>query len=238
MEQTACSTQCTTPHVMRIRCVSGLERAIMQHTAHAVLILCRTQRTLPCGLQHAAGDRSTHSRWFAAACAQTCATGSISERRHLGEAPVVLEFKHLGRVLSKNFDDSVTIMARIRLARIAFFKQQEAIFGTRRVALESKKMAYEALVLSLLLNGSECWAVTAANMRLLQRSHRRGIRIMCRVTRRHTRRHRISTKVLPVEAKLGVHDIRHYAHSRALRSWGTSFVWTPTGLRLSCSAVG
>ena len=41
-----------------------------------------------------------------------------------GEAPVVGEFKYLGSMLSKNFDDSVTIMARIRvrLARIAFTK--------------------------------------------------------------------------------------------------------------------
>lgn len=76
-------------------------------------------------------------------------------------------------MLSKNFDDSVTIMARIRLARIAFTKLQKAIFGTRRVALESKKIAYESLVLSLLLYGSECWVVNAENMRLLQRFHRK-----------------------------------------------------------------
>ena len=47
-------------------------------------------------------------------------------------------------------------MARIRLAWIAFTKLQKAIFGTRRVALESKIIAYEPLVLSLLL---ECWVV-------------------------------------------------------------------------------
>ena len=73
-----------------------------------------------------------------------------------GEAPVVQEFKYLGSMLSNNFDDSVTIMARIRLARIAFTKLKKAIFGTRRIALESKKIAYESLVLSLLLYGSEC----------------------------------------------------------------------------------
>ena len=57
--------------------------------------------------------------------------------------------------IPKNFDDSVTIMARIRLARIAFTKLQKAIFGTRtrRVALESEKVACESLVLSLLLCG-------------------------------------------------------------------------------------
>ena len=124
------------------------------------------------------------------------------------EAPVVQEFKYLGSMLSNIFDDSVTIMARIRLARIALTKLQEAMFGTRRVALESnlKKIAYESLVLSLLLYGSECWVVSAENMRLLQvqRFHRKCIRIMCRVTRHHTRKHHISTEEL--EAKLGIHD--------------------------------
>ena len=86
-----------------------------------------------------------------------------------GEASVVQEVKYLGSssMLSKNFDDSVTIMARIRLARIAFTKLQKAIFGTRRVALESKKIAYESLVLSLFMYGSECWVESAENMRLL-----------------------------------------------------------------------
>ena len=49
-------------------------------------------------------------------------------------------------MLSKNFDDSVTIVARIRVAQITFTKLPKAIFGTRRVALESKKIAYESPV--------------------------------------------------------------------------------------------
>jgi hypothetical protein len=151
------------------------------------------------------------------------------------EVPKGQDVRHLGSMLSKNFDDSVTIMARIRLARIAFTKLQKAIFrvGTRRVALESKKIAYESLVLSLLLYGSECWVVNAENMRLLQGLHRKCIRIMCRVTRHHTRKHHISTKEL--EAKLGIHDIRHYAYSRVLRS-RLSYGRRPDAI--SCSAVG
>ena len=120
-------------------------------------------------------------------------------------------------VLSENFDDSVTIMARIRLARIlAFTKLHRAIFGTRRVALESKKIAYgspPALVLPLLLYGSdsECWVVNAENMRLpkspqVQRFHRKCIRIimMCRVTRHHTRKHHISTEELAAKLPVGI----------------------------------
>ena len=80
--------------------------------------------------------------------------------------------------------DSVTIMARIRLARIAFTNLQKAIFGTtrRRVALESKKIAYESLVLPLLLYGSERWVVAAENIRLIQRFQRRCIRITLATT--------------------------------------------------------
>ncbi len=85
------------------------------------------------------------------------------------------------------------IMARIRLAWIAFTKLQTAIFGTRRVPLESRKIAYISRLLSLLLYGSECWVVNAENLRLLQQFHRKCIRIMCRVARRHTRKHCIST---------------------------------------------
>jgi hypothetical protein len=76
-----------------------------------------------------------------------------------GEAPEASEFRYLGSMLSRDLGDSVTIMpvARVRLARIALAKQQEATFGTRtrRVALASKQIACESPVLSLLFYGSE-----------------------------------------------------------------------------------
>ena len=57
-----------------------------------------------------------------------------------GAAPVAPELKPLGSLLSQSFDGSVTIMARIRLAWIAFTKLQTAIFGIAG-SLESKKIA-------------------------------------------------------------------------------------------------
>jgi hypothetical protein len=53
----------------------------------------------------------------------------------------------------------------------------EATFGTGRVALESKKVAFESPVLSLrvVLYGSECWGFTVKNMRLLQRLEPRRV---------------------------------------------------------------
>jgi hypothetical protein len=52
----------------------------------------------------------------------------------------------------------------------------------------------------------------------------------------HTRKHHISTEEL--EAKLGIHDIRHYVHSTVLRYLGHVFRMDAAGLHLSCSAVG
>ena len=55
--------------------------------------------------------------------------------------PVAPELKHL------IFGSVIRVVAKIRLARMAFAKLQQAIFGTRRVALESKGCP----ILSLLL---------------------------------------------------------------------------------------
>jgi hypothetical protein len=51
----------------------------------------------------------------------------------------------------QELDASVTIVARIRLARVTSTKLQKAIFGTRHVALqvESKKIASESPVHAL-----------------------------------------------------------------------------------------
>jgi hypothetical protein len=53
--------------------------------------------------------------------------------------------------------------------------------------------------------------------------HNNNIRIMCRVTRHHTRKHHDHISTEELEAKLGIHDIRHYAHSRVLRYLGHVF---------------
>jgi hypothetical protein len=151
------------------------------------------------------------------------------------------------------------IRVPIRLARIALTKLQKAIssfrVGTRRVALESKKIAYESLVLSLLLYGSKCWFVSAENMtrRLLQRFHRkchsafgscqragslaRAVTLGSITSRpRNRRRSWASTSIPRHQASCSFEG----ADSEILRARFSKFVWTQTGLRVhrSCSAVG
>ena len=57
-------------------------------------------------------------------------------------------------MLSMNFDDSVTrCHGQNQISADSIHEAAKGYFGTRRVALESKKIAYESLVLSLLLYG-------------------------------------------------------------------------------------
>ena len=50
-----------------------------------------------------------------------------------------------------------------------------------------------AMILSILLYGSECWCLTEKLFRQLRNFHARCVRAMCRVNRMHTREHHIST---------------------------------------------
>jgi hypothetical protein len=85
-----------------------------------------------------------------------------------GAAPVVPEFKHLGSVLSKSFDDSVTIMARIRSARIAFTKLQRLFSFISFIYAESKKAAYVSRCRSYFrffcMARNISWVVNAENL--------------------------------------------------------------------------
>ena len=114
-----------------------------------------------------------------------------------GAAPAAPEFKHLGSLLSQSFEDSVTIMDIIILARIAFTSnghfRDEA--GFTRIREDCLRIAHTlASTVRLVMLACRC-----ENLSLLQRFHRKCVRIMCRVTRRHTQKHRISTDAL--EAK-------------------------------------
>jgi hypothetical protein len=83
-------------------------------------------------------------------------------------------------------DDSVTIMARMRLSRIIFTKLYSGEAGGAAIYESCIRVArcFASFVWSP--RGSECWAVNPESLRLLQRFRGKCIRIMCRVTRCHT----------------------------------------------------
>ena len=91
--------------------------------------------------------------------------------------------------------------------------QDEAGFARIQEGWPPTYRSYSPLSLESIVHihgaDSECWVVNAENLRLLQRSHRKCIRIMCGVTRHHTRKHRVSTDALCTSRGLGEATFRH-----------------------------
>ena len=71
----------------------------------------------------------------------------------------------------------------------------------------AKRRAYEALILSILLFGCEAWCLTEVLMQRLRVFHAQCARAMCRVTRKHTWEHHISSEQL--RERLGLDSMDH-----------------------------
>ena len=129
--------------------------------------------------------------------------------------PIVFMFIYLGSVLAHDCSDKLDIEHRIDKAGNAFGALRECFFSSTMATFTAKRLAYCALILSILLYGSESWCVTEALFRQLRNFHARCVRAMCRVTRRHTRTHRIST--VQLLARLGLPTIDSFITRRQLR---------------------
>ena len=76
-------------------------------------------------------------------------------------------------------------------------------------------MVYVGLILAILLYGAETWCLTEKLYKRLRNFHARCIRAMCRVNRRHTFEHRISSAEL--RRRVGVLSIDTYITRHQLR---------------------
>lgn len=93
-------------------------------------------------------------------------------------------FKYLGSVISADLSDDADCDARILAASGAFGALRTRIFEDRRVPLQAKRMAYQALVLNVLFYGCEAWALSSYMERRLKAFHHRCIRSMTGYTLR------------------------------------------------------
>ncbi len=66
-------------------------------------------------------------------------------------------FKYPGSLATSNLDDSAELDAIIRSAPAVFASLRIQLFGCNDVKLAHKTIAYDGLVLGLLLYGSESW---------------------------------------------------------------------------------
>ena len=129
--------------------------------------------------------------------------------------PVVAAFLYLGSMLTRDCRDDVDVANRIESASGAFGALRKCIFSSSQISFAAKRAVYTTLILSILLYGSECWCLTEKLYNKLRTFHRRCIRAICRVTRKHTREHRIST--LELLRRTGLASIDVYVTRRQLR---------------------
>ena len=129
--------------------------------------------------------------------------------------PIVAQFCYLGCLLTRDCSDDADVQSRIDKAAGAFGSVRKEVFSNQNVCFGAKLLIYEGLILAMLLYGSECWCLTEKLYHKLRLFHARCSRSICRVTRKHTWKHRISTDKLL--ARVGLRTIESYINRRQLQ---------------------
>ena len=132
--------------------------------------------------------------------------------------PIVSEFPYLGDIVARDGSDGCAVDRRISSAGKAFGALRKSIFSSTTVNFAAKRAVFESIILSILLYGSEGWSLTELHLHQLRVFHAQCLRAMCRVTRKHTWDHHISTQELG--QRLGIETIDTYVTRRQLRWLG------------------
>ena len=120
--------------------------------------------------------------------------------------------------MARNGSDATDVDSRIEAAGKAFGALRGCVLSSTHINMTAKRVVYEVLILAILLYGAESWSVTEEMLRRLRVFHARCVRAMCRVSRKHTWEHHISTAQL--ERRLGLDPIDIYISRRQLRWLG------------------
>ena len=130
----------------------------------------------------------------------------------------VKHFQYLGSFFSTTLTDDLDIEKRIAKASAAFAALDKSIFSKLQISYTAKRAAYVAVVMSILLYGSETWAISSVMMERLRSFHHRCVRRMCKVNLWLTKEFSITTEKLL--KRLGLQTIETYLHRRSLRWLG------------------
>jgi len=126
------------------------------------------------------------------------------------------EFRYLGSIIAEDAQDETDIQSRVKSATKAFGALSQCVFRNPHITMKAKKTTYEALVLSIMLYGSECWVPLERRVNLSRTAHRNCVRAITGVSLWQQRKYRISTKKLL--QKCGLRSFRDYVDFRQL-SW-------------------
>ena len=77
--------------------------------------------------------------------------------------PKVALFIYLGSMVTRDCTDEGDVEMRIKAGGGAFGALRDRIFAATSISMKVKKLVYVALVLTILLYGSECWSLTEKN---------------------------------------------------------------------------
>jgi len=118
-------------------------------------------------------------------------------------------------MISRDGTYGVDVDARITAATKAFGSLSKMIFRSGGVSPVVKREAYVAIVLAILIYGSENWCLTAGLWGRLRRFHYQCARSMCRISIWHVQEHRISMRAVLKVLKL--RSIETYVRRRQLQ---------------------
>ncbi|MDE0908581.1 MAG: reverse transcriptase family protein [SAR324 cluster bacterium] len=132
-----------------------------------------------------------------------------------GACQFTKSFKYLGSIFASNLQSAEDVEKRLKSAGAAFGALRKKVFASKDISPKVKAKVYLALVVSILLYGSECWTLSVAYRDQLIRFHRRCVRTMCGVSRWKTWKCHIRTESLL--KRLGLRSMDHYINVRCLR---------------------
>jgi len=141
-----------------------------------------------------------------------------------GIARFTKSFKYLGSLLVPSLSSTAEVDKRLTAAGGAFGALRKCVFGNKDISYRVQGKVYQALILSILLYGSECWTLGSADRSRIVRFHRRCVRTICRVNLRMTMQGRIKTKTLL--QRCGCQTMDYYINVRCLR-WAGHLVRMP-----------
>lgn len=135
---------------------------------------------------------------------------------HVGGLPLewVAQFKYLGSQFHESGTLNAELRHRVALAAAAFRLLARPLFRQRSVRLRTRVQVYNCMVLSVLLYGSEAWALTAAQLETLEVFHRSRLRLLLGV--------RLSDRLsnTALYARCGSRQLRDMLVGRQLRWLG------------------
>ena len=137
-----------------------------------------------------------------------------------GVTKMVNKFVYLGSCVSEDSEPSEEVSSHIGKASKAFGSLRQPIFRNQQMSVDTKRSVYKAVVMPILLYGSETWVVKSNSLNHLESFHNQCVRSILGVTKYHQWKNRITTRQLAsdfgmsesMSAILSRHRLRWLGH--------------------------